>query len=453
MNSIAFRSSVLYYSREFSGDIVCWVRNFPYEKDSSYFSFSAVNGNSKEKSNAFRVSREGSCKSEEIVLNMELLSEFTGSGRMLFLFCEFQAGVQLESFMLNDFLNGLMRLNEGRIEKEFFKVDRRDLLCISLICSEVVSFCVERYQCGFSNIKKLKHRRKTMSIKQLSDFRESQAYRLKIKSLGQQMKQVAMEGCGLSEWESEVLIKSIEEVYFSENNIEYLNCGEIKYSCVRLWEPAGKPLKDCSMVTVKLRLICEEDREELPDDGKQASVWRRRRKLLRISEEAREQGGVLTQEDLAELLNTDVRTIRRDIRELKEEGIIVATRGQLQDIGPGVTHRGHAVRLWIEGREPVEIARQLKHSLKAVENYLEKFKRVVYLRRKHFDDYQIALTIGISVNSVKTYIEIFKEYSRHGMLKARMAEIELVGKLNYLSQDEKKDFLLLNGSLRGGKQR
>jgi len=54
-----------------------------------------------------------------------------------------------------------------------------------------------------------------------------------------------------------------------------------------------------------------------------------------------------------------VRTIRRDIESLRQKEIIVATRGQVRDIGPGVTHRGIAVRLWLEGKEPVEIARHI----------------------------------------------------------------------------------------------
>jgi len=38
----------------------------------------------------------------------------------------------------------------------------------------------------------------------------------------------------------------------------------------------------------------------------------------------------------------DSRTIRRDVKNLKEKGIIVPTRGTEKDIGPGVTHRGNS---------------------------------------------------------------------------------------------------------------
>ena len=131
----------------------------------------------------------------------------------------------------------------------------------------------------------------------------------------------------------------------------------------------------------------------------------------------------------------------------------MATRGQQKDIGPGVTHRGLAVRLWLEGKEPVEVARGIHHSIGAVESYLEKFKRVAYLRRKGFDDYQIALTVGMSVASVKTFVEIYSESKDRPFFRTRLDEIELVGEKHYFAEDEKKDSTSLNASSSGGTQR
>jgi DNA-binding CsgD family transcriptional regulator len=264
------------------------------------------------------------------------------------------------------------------------------------------------------------------------------------------MKRIAVEGTGLSPWEAEVLIESIDEVYFSDPELKGLNAGQLKYSCVSADEGAGKPLSACRMTTVMLTLIDAEDRHELPPSGKLASVHRRQRKIMRLTDEAREQGGLLTQEDLAAILDTDVRTVRRDIRDLDQAGVTVATRGQQKDIGPGVSHRGAAIRLWLEGKEPVEIARQIKHSIKAVENYLEKFKRVAYLRRRNFDDYQIALTVGMSVSAVKTYVQIYTDSASRTFLKSRMEEMELVGQQNYFAQDEKKDSTLSKSFGKGG---
>ncbi len=47
----------------------------------------------------------------------------------------------------------------------------------------------------------------------------------------------------------------------------------------------------------------------------------RKHKILRMASEALDQDGLLTQEDLAVLLCSSKRTIRRDIKELKEQGM------------------------------------------------------------------------------------------------------------------------------------
>ncbi len=279
---------------------------------------------------------------------------------------------------------------------------------------------------------------------------ESQAKRLKLKSLGQQLKQLAIEGTGLSSWEADVLLKTINEVLFSDPDLIDLKESQLKYSCVSASEGAGKPLSKCNMQTVLLTLFHEEDKNNLPLSDKQASVCKRQRRIMRLTLEAKEQGGLLSQEDLSEILMCDVRTIRRNIKDLTNEGIHIPTRGEQKDIGPGVTHKELAIKLWLEGVEAVEICNKIKHSIGAVENYLEKFKRVAYLRMKNFDDYQIALTIGIGVNAVKMFIKIYQEFKNKPFAKSRIAEVELIGEQFFTAQDEKKGLILLKDTNKGG---
>jgi len=278
---------------------------------------------------------------------------------------------------------------------------------------------------------------------------EAQAQRLQIKTIHRQMENLAVAGAGLSPWEARELVGIIDEVYFQEPSLRQLLPGQMKYSCLRMNEPAGKPLKECQMATVVLTLFDEQDDRQLPYRGKDAAVTRRWRRLMRISEETKSQGGLLTQEDLALLLMCDVRTIRRDIAELKKDGIVIPTRGTVNDIGPGVTHKEIAIRQWLDGKEPTEVAMAIHHSLKATENYLEKFKRVVYLRRhKGFTEFEISRTIGISLPATRTFLEIYQQNKDRGLFQMRMADIELVGKNYALAVDEKKDSPSLKTSMR-----
>ena len=57
---------------------------------------------------------------------------------------------------------------------------------------------------------------------------------------------------------------------------------------------------------------------------------------------------------LAVLLGCDEKTVRSDIRWMRGElGIVVPARGTKKDIGPGVTHRGKVLELYLRGEEEV----------------------------------------------------------------------------------------------------
>jgi len=270
-------------------------------------------------------------------------------------------------------------------------------------------------------------------VKGTADRKASQDARLRQKTQEHQLQRLAIQGAGLTPWEADVLVRTVQEVFFGEPTDRPLPSGKMRYSCVAATEGAGKPLDECQMTTVVLTLLAEEDLEA-------AGPCRlRQRKVLRLAAEAREQGGLLSQEDLARLLSCDVRTIRRDVRELREgRGISVATRGQQKDMGPGVTHRDLAVRLWLEGKEPLEVARHIDHSLRAVERYIGHFCRVIFLLWKRLNTFQIALAVGISVVSVQRYIDLYHKVHRTARYRHRLEEVEIVAGPYYEAEDQKK---------------
>ena len=272
-------------------------------------------------------------------------------------------------------------------------------------------------------------------IKRTDNAQAEQARRLSIKTQEQRLVKMAVDGTGLSPWEAETLVEVVKEVFFTEPQDNPLRSGQMFYECAEASEGAGKPLRECRLARVVLTIQEPEDIQIL---GQQGADGLRRHCILRWTEEAREQGGLLTQEDLARLMFCDVRTIRRDIRDFRQRGVMVATRGQQKDIGPGVTHRGVAVRHWVDGLEPVEVARRINHSLTAVERYLQTFARVAFLEEKGFDRFAMAMTMGISVAGVKTYQEVFNEHRHRPEFHRRVQEIEIIGGKYYESQDFQK---------------
>ena len=84
--------------------------------------------------------------------------------------------------------------------------------------------------------------------------REAQAQRMAMKRQSARMLTEAMVGAGLSKWEAEALVCSVEEVYFSDPELAPVRDGQMRYSCVRGDEGPGKPLSACRKVSIARRV-------------------------------------------------------------------------------------------------------------------------------------------------------------------------------------------------------
>jgi hypothetical protein len=268
--------------------------------------------------------------------------------------------------------------------------------------------------------------------------KQLQEARLDTKTLERLFANLITDGTNCSPFESDIIVEKAKEVFaigdHAEGNV--LHPGQMVWTAVNITEPPGKPLKQCGLKRIVITHIHpSEDAEVRRSYGPSA---KRRQQILRMSVEARDQGALLTQEDLAVILDTDVRTIRRDIQRLREKNINVPTRGQQKDIGPGVTHRVQAITMFLAEKEPVEIARAIKHSLTAVERYIDTFCRVVYCQRKFRNNLKTALVVGVSVATVNTYLGLHTEACEDPAYRQRLAEIEARGRIYYKAVDFKK---------------
>jgi DNA-binding NarL/FixJ family response regulator len=248
--------------------------------------------------------------------------------------------------------------------------------------------------------------------------------RLDAKSLDNLFRRRIEEGAKCAPFVSGAILQTVKDVFpvTPEDAPNALGLGQIKLLVVAADEPAGKSMEQCQKVTVTLTLDnAEEDfnvRLALGVEGL------RRARLLRMTAEAREQGGLLSYEDLAyRLLNCGVRTLVRDVRALRQRGVEVPSRGQQQDMGPGQTHRVQAVRLYLQGLEANEIARRLYHTLAAIENYVSTFARVALLTDKGYGDDEIAFVIRRSSILVAAYRALYVEFADKRTGRRRLREI------------------------------
>jgi hypothetical protein len=132
---------------------------------------------------------------------------------------------------------------------------------------------------------------------------------------------------------------------------------------------------------------------------------------MRMAEEAVDQEGVLTQEDLARLLQTDVRTVRRDMAALRQDGHWIPTRGTVKEIGRGQSHKAKIVEMYLRRMTYSEIVRRARHSPKSIQRYVDTFGRVVVLWEKGVrEPGEIAFLVGITPRLVAEYLALRERY-------------------------------------------
>jgi hypothetical protein len=198
-----------------------------------------------------------------------------------------------------------------------------------------------------------------------------------------------------SPFEAQAIRDKVHEVYgLLFDNSDSLKPGQIRLSVIAAMVPPNTPLVQAKQRLVALTLDAGVEDLEVRRQG--GVIALRRRRLVRICEEAFQQGGLLTLEAVADLFNCAVRTLVSDLAALRKESIIPPLRSTVKDMGRAVTHRSLIVKYWLSGLEYSDIASKTSHSITSVANYVEKFKRCAALFESGHDLATVAFVARIS---------------------------------------------------------
>jgi hypothetical protein len=220
---------------------------------------------------------------------------------------------------------------------------------------------------------------------------------------------------------SRAVLQTAQQVLLCSVGCGQLREGQMCVTVVSEREPSGKPLS--AMKKVSVVVTVDSGMEDLAVQERFGRTGVRRSRVLRMTEEAVDQGGVLTQEDLARLLQTDARTIRRDVASLRSEGHWVPTRGTAQDIGRGQTHKAKIVEMYLRRMTYSEIVRKARHCPGSVKRYVETFGRVVVLWEKGVRSAEeIGYIVGVSERLAREYLALRERYDTEGY-RDRLEEI------------------------------
>jgi biotin operon repressor len=120
--------------------------------------------------------------------------------------------------------------------------------------------------------------------------------------------------------------------------------------------------------------------EDLEYLGRHGRKDLRRMQLLRMIDEGIDQGVVFSEEDLGNLLRTSTRTVKRDIRLLRQEGCEVQTRGYYEGIGRAISHKRVIVEYYLRGMTFAEIENRSRHTPQSIKRYVETFDLPLFFR-------------------------------------------------------------------------
>lgn len=212
----------------------------------------------------------------------------------------------------------------------------------------------------------------------------------------------------------QAIVQAIVEMvhqFFPETN--HLRPGQTTWTTVAKATSSsyGKTIAETALVPVVLDLLAE-------DEATQRKRGKKLRPLkidtvARLCKQADEQGGCLTNVELALLLKTTPNTISNYIREYEtEHDELLPRRGTIHDLGPTLTHKKEICRLlFLEGCSVTETCRRTRHTVQAVNRYITNFKQVLTCKSNGLDVQQTAFATKLSKPLVKEYHQLFDEYT------------------------------------------
>lgn len=190
-------------------------------------------------------------------------------------------------------------------------------------------------------------------------------------------------------------------------NLKY---GQMAWLAVPIDEKAkrGKSMAETKTKPIVLTFISDEDIESLKNGFSSREL--RIKRMVRWLDEAFAQGALLSQLDLAILLNVCDAVVSDYINDYQRTtGRILPTRGNIQDLSGAITHKREIVTLYLQGYLTPTIAKKTNHSKEAVDRYIRDYETVKLLTQVSTDSEVIGRMARLSKKVVQQYLDLIPE--------------------------------------------
>jgi predicted transcriptional regulator len=209
-----------------------------------------------------------------------------------------------------------------------------------------------------------------------------------------------------------VLVNTIEKLvneFYPPNT--HLRMGQIMWPAVDENEQAayGKTIRKTKIKPVFVDMISPEDIEAMLQGEKAMKI--RQKAAVRIFNQAKQQGGVLTGVDVATMMRLSPATISRYVRLWeKEQKVLVPRRGTIHDMGRSVTHKRQiCYKMIVEGKSVKQTAQETNHSPEAITRYVKDYKRILACLHKGLTPKETSFVAKVSESLVFEYENLIRE--------------------------------------------
>lgn len=210
----------------------------------------------------------------------------------------------------------------------------------------------------------------------------------------------------------ELMVEEINQIY-TQYHPKSLKPGQTVWMAVSKDEASTqrKGMQNLKKVPVILTLINSDDVQKYLKDTPMREI--RQHAIARMFREAKEQGGVLAEVDVAAILHYSTGTVSKSILDYeKQHNTVLPRRGTEHDLGRTMTHKKHVIRRYNQKKATNDIAREIKHDPAACDRYINDYRRILKLLQIGVSTEDIPFVAGMSKSLVNEYVDLAKEYQK-----------------------------------------
>ena len=206
------------------------------------------------------------------------------------------------------------------------------------------------------------------------------------------------------------IVELNDQYYLRE---EFVRPGQMRWLVLKAGQKysKSKKLSDMQLIPVTLTLINPEDIEDRITKVKRKELIEKL--IVRLCNETKEQGGVLTETDIAILLRVAYSTISSHVTTYeKKTKKVIPRAGTEMDMGKSLTHKRLAFHNYKKKIPTSENARLIDHTPESVDRYIKDGTRIEKLYTDGYNDWDMAFLTGLPIYVVKEYVEIIESYEK-----------------------------------------